>query len=163
MTPDELLDELSVKIYEPPLSEFRASGRLRNSDDPRAVVTLLIDFETERSMNGTLNFLGNSSGEYAEETFLALMQVGALNCARVLRRILNVAKAAGITFEAVQKDRATLTYPVASWRATHGIKWAAAEKAIVELEDEVDEDEFWRCLKAYVTQHQTLLAEWLRS
>ena len=79
----------------------------------------------------------------------------------VLRRILDVARAAGITFEAVQKDRAKVSYPVTSWKRTHGDKWATAEKEIGALEADFDEDEVWTRLTAYVGNHQALLAKWL--
>ena len=42
---------------------------------------LLVDLETERAMNGMLDFLGNSSGKYAMETVTALELVGAHTCA----------------------------------------------------------------------------------
>ncbi len=50
--PDELLSQFSIKIYEPPLSELRDSGTIRNLSDPIAVMMLIVDFETEVTMNG---------------------------------------------------------------------------------------------------------------
>ena len=43
MNPSDLLSELSVKIYEPPLSEIRDSGAIRNPADPVCVLMLVID------------------------------------------------------------------------------------------------------------------------
>ncbi len=163
MTPEQLLDELAVKLYQPPLTEFRDRGLVGDTDDPLAVVMLLVDFETERAMNGMLDFLGNSSGKYARETVTALGRVSAYTCAGTLRRILDVAETANITFETVQKDRAKVPYPVTSWKATHGDKWAAAEKDIGRLEADFDEEEFWTRLTAYVGEHRVLLRQRLEA
>ena len=68
----DILSDLSIKIYESPLSEVRSSGRIADVTDPVNVLMLLIDFQTEVEMNGILDFLGNSSGLYARETAEAL-------------------------------------------------------------------------------------------
>ena len=62
MTPADLLTALSIKIYEPPLSEMREDCRIYGLSDPVAVLMLVIDFETEVSMSGITRNPGDRSG-----------------------------------------------------------------------------------------------------
>jgi hypothetical protein len=57
----DLLSEFSIKIYEPPLSHVRSSGHIANVSDVVCTAMLVVDFETEVSMNGIANFIGNST------------------------------------------------------------------------------------------------------
>jgi hypothetical protein len=60
MSTDEILDNLRIQIYKPPLSKLR--------EDPRSVPevlripVLIIAFDTEVCMKGILGFLENSTG-----------------------------------------------------------------------------------------------------
>ncbi|WP_417393747.1 DMP19 family protein [Gimesia chilikensis] len=84
MTPEDLLGELSIRIYEPPLSDMREDGRICNAADPVAVLMLILDCDTEVAMNGIDNFIGNSSGRYMRETITALQTIGAQSQAALL-------------------------------------------------------------------------------
>jgi hypothetical protein len=159
MTSDELLSELSIRIYEPPLSDLRSAELLKNASDPFATIMLLIDFRTELEMNGIFNFFGNSTGAYAPETAVALRTVGAHKCADVLEQMIQTASAVGMTYEAIQEDRARLEeYTVTSWNEMHGDKWKETENKINDLDEDLDWDEFDECLNKHVHTHFDLLA-----
>lgn len=153
----DLLDELSIRIYQPPLSERRASGRIADTADPISVVMLVVDLETEVSMNGIADFMGNSTGLYAAETVLALERVGCPDDATVLRSILEVAAAAGMSHSAIQADRSHLAlYEISSFSETHGDKWDAALRVIEELHQKVDYQRVRECAARFVSEHEAL-------
>ena len=139
MTGQDLLDQFSVKIYSSPLAELRTSGAVRDLSNPIHVAMLLIDFETEVSMSGISDFIGNSSGRYLSETIGALTQIGRHSDANLLRQISVVATSAGMTHEAIQAERSDVPeYTVTSWAEMHGDKWNITCRRIRELCDAID-------------------------
>ncbi len=142
MTADDLLMEFSIKIYEPPLSDIRDTGAIADLSNPISVVMLIIDFRTEIEMNGILDFIGNSTGLYAQQTVTALELIDCQREAQVLRDILSIAERAGMTHEAIQADRAEIAsgeeFVVTSFTETHGDKWDTASDRIVSLEETID-------------------------
>jgi hypothetical protein len=155
MTPADLLTALSIKIYEPPLSEMREDCRICDLSDPVAVLMLVIDFETEVSMSGINIFLGNSSGQYAHETVVALQTIGAQTQAILLQKILIVAANAGMTHDAIQADRSGLEeFSITSFQKLHGDKWDAASHEIQEIEAVIDYTEMMSCAESYVERYR---------
>ena len=139
VTAAELLEKLAVEIYEPPLSEIRASGAIADVSNPLCVVMLLLDFETEVSMNGITNFLGNSTGRYAAQTVTALATAGCSVEAEALGRILDLASSAGMTHESIQSDRSGLEpYAVTSFSQLHGEKWDDVADKIGTIAERID-------------------------
>lgn len=163
MTPEELLEELTVKIYEEPLSRIREDGSIRNIDDPLSVFALIVDFETERSMNGVLNCFGNALGLNINETISALTIIGAHNCAACLSNMAMIASNAGLDNQSIQADRAGQEpHSITTWSETHGSKWEQAEKQIESLDDDLNSDELWSNLLLFVTHNFELLSEKLQ-
>jgi len=139
MTASELLSEFSIKIYEPPLSELRDNGTIRDLSNPIAVVMLVIDFDTEISMNGINDFIGNSTGIYANETVAALETIGCSKQAQQLKKVLEIATAAGMTHDAIQQDRSGHSEStVTSFAKLHGDNWDNASKQISDVESAID-------------------------
>jgi hypothetical protein len=104
MTPAELLSEFAIRIYDLPLSEIRDNGMIRDISNPVAIVMLVVDFDTEVSMNGINNFIGNSTGVFANETVAALRAIGCDTQAGQLQKILAIANAAGMTHDMIQRE-----------------------------------------------------------
>lgn len=155
MTTTDLLSEFSIRIYEPPLSEMRDSGSIRDLSNPIAVAMLIVDFETEVSMNGINNFIGNSTGIYANETVDALEQIGCSTQAQHLRRILAVAVDAGMTHDAIQQDRSGLSeYEITSFAKLHGDKWDDASEEIDKLDSSIDYSDIMDHAERFVATHQ---------
>ncbi len=154
MMPDELLSQFSIKIYEPPLSELRDSGTIRNLSDPIAVMVLIVDFETEVTMNGINNFIGNSTGLFADETVAALKIIGCTTQADQLQRILDIATAAGMTYATIQQDRSQLApYAITSFSELHGDKWDTANAAIQAIDVEIDYSQIMMHAETFVALH----------
>ncbi len=154
MDASQLLDELSVLIYSPPLSDFRLDGRISDTTNPLAVVMLLIDYETEYSMSGITGFLGNSAGSRLPETIRAIRAIGSDEHADILESIQSTAISAGMTYDAMQADCVGLeSFAVTSFEKLHGDKWGEACCSIHTLHDKVDWDSFWSAMLGFVEKN----------
>lgn len=155
MTGRELLDEFAIKAYEPPLSKHRDSGRIADTSDPVSVIMLVVDLDTELSMNGISDFIGNSTGRYAAETVRALDALGCHEDAGLLKQILDVANEAGMTHEAIQAERSRLPpYTVTSFAAVHGGKWDLATGRINSLSRQMNLDRVQVEAERFVAEHE---------
>lgn len=155
MESSDILTELTIKVYEPPLSLLRDDGRITNLADPVAVLMLVIDFETELSMNGINDYIGNSTGLYARETVEALKVLGCLDAAQKLSEILDQATGAGMTHGAIQRDRSGLTpYTITTFNKLHGDKWSQVSEAINELADDIDFSIVWDCAEKFIDERR---------
>jgi len=155
MDASQLVNHSSVRIYEPPLSDYRDDGRICDTTRPLSVVMLLIDYETECSMNGIIGFLGNSTGRRLTETITAVRKIGCIDHAKVLEEIREAASAAGMTHDAIQDDRSDLQeFTVSSFADLHGDKWEDACDTIGSLHDNVDWDSFWKATLEFVRSRQ---------
>ena len=151
----DLLTEFAIKIYEPPLCEMRDSGAIADLSNPIAVAMLVVDFETEVTMQGIVDFIGNSTGLYVRETVKALQIIGCDTQADQLQRILDIADVAGMTHDAIQEDMSGLApHAITSFSKLHGEKWDSACKQISAIDDEVDYHEILSHAHAFVQRHE---------
>jgi hypothetical protein len=151
----DLLDELSVRIYEPPLASFRDDGRITDASNPLAVVMLLLDYETECSMNGIIGYLENASGQHLSETINAVCGLGCTEHAKILEKIQTTAATGGMTYNEIRKDATELeVFAVTSFADLHGDKWDDVCDTIEALHDAVDWDAFWKAMTAFVGKHK---------
>jgi hypothetical protein len=119
LRPRELVEALSTRIYEPPLSEAR--DRILAVSSCFRVVVLVLDFDTEVNMQGMLGFLENSTGLFLVETIDAFDCIGARATSDVLRRIDAVLQKHGVTPSQLRADFAGATpYEITSFNETHG-------------------------------------------
>ena len=158
MDASELLNDLLVQIYEPPLANIRDDGRISDTTNPLSVIMLLIDYETECSMNGITGYLGNSSGQRLPETIDALRTIGCSDHADVLHNIGSTAATGGMTHAAIQNDRTQLKpYSVTSFVELHGDKWAEVSDTIHNLYDTIDWDAFWPAMTSFVANNMNAI------
>ena len=151
----DLLDELSVRIYEPPLASFRDDGRITDASNPLAVVMLLLDYETECSMNGVIGYLENASGQHLSETINTVCGLGCTEHAKILEKIQTTAATGGMTYDELQKADAVLApFTVTSFADLHGDRWDDVCDAIEALHDAVEWDAFWKAITAFVGKHK---------
>lgn len=159
MDASKLLDDLSVRIYETPLSEYRNDGRISDTSNPLSVVMLLIDYETECTMNGISGFLSNSAGSRLSETILALRKIGCIDHANTLEQIREAATAVGMTYDAIQDDCVGLAeFTLTSSANLHGDKWDDACDRIRDLHDNVDWESFWHATLEFVRDNVDSIA-----
>jgi hypothetical protein len=121
MNADALLQELAVEIYQPLLSDLRDEADYPNLSNPLHVAVLLIDCDTEISMNGMLGFLENSTGRYLPETTEALKVIGAQKAAAVFQAIQACMVKHGVSWERLRSNfEGTTEFQVTSFRKLHG-------------------------------------------
>ncbi len=122
----------------------------------------MTDFETEVSMNGIINFLGNSTGVYANETVSALEVINYPEASSALKAIIQEGEKAGMTHDSIQIDRAPLKeYAVSSFSEIHGKKWDDACDKIFETEESINYDTLYEKMEIYLSVHKTVVSEFL--
>lgn len=157
MSAMDLLDEFSIRVYEPPLTEHRDSGRIADTSNPISIAMLVVDFETEVMMNGIEDFIGNSTGLYGAQTVRALQLIGCAEDAAALSTVLEVAAAAGMTHDAIQADRSGLApYTVTSFTKVHGRKWDEAKREIDQLHKRIDYSRIRESASRFIQEHENL-------
>jgi len=151
---DSLLEMLSARAYEPPLSERLWNGQIRDLSDPVNVGLLLVAFEIQLLMNGIADGLGNM-GDYTHEIVQALVAIECKPAAAVLSRILDVARQAGMTPDAIEADRSAFAPgSITSFRERHGDKWRAALDEMWRLEEELEFEQIRAALEAFIHTHR---------
>jgi len=121
MSGREILNELGVNIYRPPLSKIRHRAGWPDLTNPLHLTMLIIDFDTEVSINGMLGFLENSTGAHLGKTAQAFEMIGASQTARVLRKIESCMSEHGVTHERLREPlRKGKEYEITSFAKLHG-------------------------------------------
>jgi hypothetical protein len=119
LSPRELVERLSIRIYEPPLSAAR--DQLKDVGDALRVSILILDFDTEVSINGILGFLENSTGLYLSQTIDAFERIGARETSTILRAVEATMQRHGITPERLRGDfDGTAAFEITSFAKLHG-------------------------------------------
>ncbi|HEX9928194.1 MAG TPA: DUF4375 domain-containing protein [Pyrinomonadaceae bacterium] len=127
----EIIEQLSVRIYEPPLSLLRED--LAQVPEALRNVILFIDFDTEVTMGGILTFLENSTGKYLSETITTFVAIGAIENARHLAQIKDLMKSFGVDHNRLRKDFEGLNlFEITTFEKTHGKELNAMAEAIQE-------------------------------
>jgi hypothetical protein len=115
----EIVDALSIGVYEPPLSGLREN--LSRLPDVLRVPILVIDLDTELAMNGILGFLENSTGLYLSETIEALVLISAHETSETLRTIARIVESHGVSPENLRAAvNQAQPYAVTSFTELHG-------------------------------------------
>ncbi len=155
----KLIEALSIQIYQPPLCSARE--RLREIAEPLRVPILILDFDTEVTMQGILGFLENSTGLFFAETIEAFEKIGALKTVSVLRAIGDTLKKHGVTTDQLRADFfGTEQYQITSFSKLHGDLGTLPD----EIEDNARRlylhgqpdtaEAVWQLLEAFVENHR---------
>lgn len=119
LTSRELIETLSTRIYDPPLSEARE--RILAVPSALRVVLLVLDFDTEVNMQGMLGFLENSTGLSLAETIDAFHRIGALATTDTLRNIHRILETHGVSKSQFRSDfDGTTLYKITNFNDLHG-------------------------------------------
>ena len=154
MNTKELFEEFTIKIYEAPLNEYRENGNIRDLSNPISVVMLVIDFDTEVTMNGICDYIGNNTGRFSIEIVAALKEIGCQSYAEKLQNIQNIATTAGMTYQTIQQERSGATqYSVTSFSELHGEKWSTASEEMESIASEINSNEMRARAEMFVSDH----------
>jgi hypothetical protein len=110
---------------------------------PVATIYLIGQLEFELASGGVVQWLTNRSGRYAAETATALVEIGAIKCARIVREIVAIApSAASLPDDAARADAVRRASG-----ATHN-EWRRLADELLEWPEDID-----GLLRAYVESH----------
>jgi len=162
---EEIIQDLAVKIYEKPLSQIRNEPEFPNLDSPLHLVVLLLDCDTEISMNGILGFLENLTGRHLGKTVEALERIGAPKSADLFRAVQSCMRKHGVTYPGLRRDfEEVAEYEITSFHQLHGESLEIFSKEICQTvgrfelfnKDSALEDVF-ESLQRYAQQRSNLL------
>lgn len=166
LSTEELVQAFSISLDKPPLSRLRAT--LGSWPEILRVLTLVIDFDTEVSMNGILGFLENSTGQWFGETIEAFDLIGATKTAAILRRVHEAMNQHGMTPATLRSgvNGATL-YDVVSFDELHGAKSKDMSLEVMQIADGLylyvensgSQEDPWQLLFEYVEPRRQQLLD----
>lgn len=164
----ELIQSLSVRIYESPIVDVRE--QLLATPSVLRIVILVLGFDTEVCMQGMLGFLENSTGLYFAETIEAFERIGATETVATLQRIEAILQKHGITPSGLRSDFADATlHEITTFRQLHG-EFGTFSNEIEEeanrlylcAPDEASEN-VWQLLAQYVEQDRAAILDEISS
>ncbi len=123
-TPTDLAEHLASVIYNEELHSVRE--RVDELPEPLKSIILVIDFDTELSINGILGFLENSSGKHLHATIQTFKLIDAKKDAAILENIQKRIKGVDFTAEIELKPSQITTF-----EQRHSID----EKVLIEIEE----------------------------
>lgn len=164
LSTEELVQALSISLYEPPLNRLRET--LASRPEVFRVLTLVLDFDTEVSMSGILGFLENSTGQWLSETIEAFDLISANETAGILRRVHQAMNRHGITPTTLRSEvNAGTLYDVVSFGELHGAKSQAMSREVMQIAGDLyvgnpgSQEEPWRLLYEYVEPRRQQLLD----
>jgi len=164
LSTEELVQALSISLYEPPLNRLRET--LASRPEVFRVLTLVLDFDTEVSMSGILGFLENSTGQWLSETIEAFDLISANDTAGILRRVHQAMNRHGITPATLRSEVNSGTlYDVVSFGELHGAKSQDMSREVMQIAGDLyvgnpgSQEEPWRLLYEYVEPRRQQLLD----
>jgi hypothetical protein len=124
-----LIEDLAIRMYSEPASSLWADRLV--APMPLRIMLLILDFDTEVSMNGVLGYLENSTGRYLTEAETAFALVGATRTADILRSVSAALDRLGTSPTSLNTDlQKVAQYEVTTFRTSHGIVGEAVAEAV---------------------------------
>lgn len=154
----ELLEDLSIRIYESPLLERRLQGDWPSSS-ALTNVRLFLDFDTEVSMQGIAGFLENR-GSDLPATIEMFRAVGARQTADLLLKVQGIMEAHGITAARLRADfDGHDEFEITTFRKLHGPAAGSMAEEIGEAAQELylyrqDAEDAYALIEAYIAEHR---------
>jgi hypothetical protein len=155
----ELLEELSVRIYESPLLELRLKGKWPSSAALRNL-GLFLDFDTEVSMQGMVGFLENQ-GLNLPATIEMFRTVGAQQTAEQLVEVQRIMDKHGITAAKLRADvNGRAEFEITTFRNLHGSEAAVMAEEVTQVSQNLylnrpETEDVYALVEAYIAKHLT--------
>jgi Domain of unknown function (DUF4375) len=170
MSAREVVEHLSIKVFEPPLSHLLDD--LRSVPEVLRIPILLIVFDTEVTMEGMLGFVENSTGRYLVDTIDALETIAAHQTAETLRSIQRIMSDHGVTVEHLRRNlNNAQLYQITNFRELHGEELVPmaeqidreAQKLYLYRANNSDSEPVFDLLEAYLQERRNELVAALES
>ena len=132
MSGEEIIDCISLRIYEADCSEILNERLFSTIPLILRDIILVINFDTELSMNGILGFLENSSGLYLDDTIDMLKRINAIEDYKILIEIKRTMTKNGYSIENLHNsDNRISLFGITSFIGNHGQKVSIMASEIV--------------------------------
>lgn len=161
MNGQDLLNEIGLKAYKKPLSEIRNLSVWPSLSNPVHLAVLLIDFDSEVTINGLLGFLENPTGAFLNETIDAFQMLEANETTHVLRRIQDVMNKHAVSHERLRGTANQANeYQITSFSELHNSSLDDFAEEVGDIEQTLymhdkSQSSPFRLLEAYLEQHAT--------
>ncbi|KAA8785370.1 arsenate reductase-like glutaredoxin family protein [Paenibacillus sp. 4624] len=164
MSGEEIVGSIAMDMYR---AEF-ATIRERVSELPVVLrdIMLIIDLDTELTMNGLTGYLENASGKHLREVIEALIRSGNETDAMILQKVEQLLKEQGITPEQLRENVERLSeHDISTSLQTHGTQihelLQRVEQEVQQLSFQADNEEVFDLLYQYVDEHKDKLKQQL--
>ena len=168
-TPDKIVGHIAIKIYQPDMTRLTEREVFRAFPEALRTIILIINFDTEVSMNSILGFLENSTGEYLPETAEAFRRIGAEQTSTSLHNVQKILERHQASTQQLRDDVSNLPlYSISSFADTHSQSEVMAEEidqAVSNLyiyQSSEDREPIWEMLYAYVGETRNSIVEELK-
>ncbi|MEK4661782.1 hypothetical protein MHH93_07805 [Priestia sp. FSL H7-0729] len=160
MSGEEVVGSIAMDLYRAEFATIRESG----PELPHVLrdIILIIDLDTELSMNGMTGFLENASGQYLVETIAAMERIGNDADAVILKKIEQKLSESGITHGQLRDNVNGLSEDdITTSLQTHGEQiheiLQEIELEAANLSMQADNEESFDLLYEYVDANKDLL------
>jgi hypothetical protein len=164
MTAEDIGGNISLNLYELRNSVIKEMDIFNNLPDIIKDTILIIDFDTELSMNGILGFLENSTGLFLTDTIKTLEKIEAYKDSEILENIQKIMLTYGINTKQLRDNvNAGNHYDITNFSKTHG-DTDMADKISEEAEGLYlyqDERNIFTNLLKYIDINKSTLIEYL--
>lgn len=164
MSGEEIVGSIAMDMYR---AEF-ASIRERVTELPAVLrdIMLIIDLDTELSMNGMTGFLENASGQYMDKTIEALVRIGDNADAAILQKVGQLLSDQGVTVGQLREHVERLSeHDITTSLQTHGPQihevLQQVEREAYSLSFQTDNEESFDLLYQYADEHKAQLKQQL--
>jgi len=121
MTAEDIGGNISLNLYEQQNGKIRDVEIFDKLPDVIKDIILVIDFDTELSINGILGFLENSTGLFLEDTIKTLERIGAYEDCEILKNIQSLMLRYGVNTKQLRDDvNYGKQYDITNFSKTHG-------------------------------------------
>lgn len=103
-SPEEIIEIIATNLYSTDNLNIRNPDTFNNLPDVIRDIILLIDFDTEVTMQGILGFLENSTGLYFKDTINTFEKIQAIEDHKILKKIESVLKKYYISTSVLRKN-----------------------------------------------------------
>lgn len=134
LTSEEIIGEISLNLYNKENYEIREKEIFDSLPIIIRDIILLIDFDTELSMEGILGFLENSTGLFLDETTDMLKRINAVEDYEILTTIKEIMLRYEVSIQELRNNaNAASEYEIRNFSRTH-------EQVYDEMAEEVGQE-----------------------
>ncbi|PZT53483.1 DMP19 family protein [Paenibacillus silvae] len=164
MSGEEIVGGIAMDIYRAEFSVIRE--RLSELPEVARDILLIIDLDTELSMNGLTGYLENASGEYLGQTIEALVRIGDETDAAILQKVQQLLSEHHVTVDQLRANVESLSeHDITTSLQTHGADihevLQQVQKAAELLSFQTDNEGSFDLLYQYVDEHKDRLRQQL--